>query len=66
MLRLNFSETEIEVFCSKYDVDGNFEFTTNDIKAIEEGANEDEDLTKIKEPEETKGPPEFNKFMFDG
>ncbi len=24
--KLNFSDTEIEIFCSKYDKDGNFEF----------------------------------------
>ncbi len=35
--RLNFSVTEIEIFCAKYDRDGNFEFTKDEIQEIEEG-----------------------------
>ncbi len=35
--RLNFSDTEIEIFCAKYDRDGNFEFTKDEIQAIEDG-----------------------------
>jgi len=33
----NFSETEIEILVSKYDVDGNTMFTVNEINAIQDG-----------------------------
>ena len=43
--RLNFSDAEIEIFCCKYVRDGNFEFTLDEINAIEQGLEEDyEDL----------------------
>ena len=35
--RKNFSETEIEILVSKYDVDGNTMFTVNEINAIQDG-----------------------------
>lgn len=35
--KLNFSDAEIEIFCSKYDSDGNFEFNLEEINAIENG-----------------------------
>lgn len=35
--RLNFSETEIELFCSKYDKDGDFIFDREEINNIEAG-----------------------------
>eukprot|EP00094_Tigriopus_californicus_P010741 TCALIF_10360-PA protein Name:"Similar to Pkd2l1 Polycystic kidney disease 2-like 1 protein (Mus musculus)" AED:0.18 eAED:0.18 QI:118/0.86/1/1/0.8/0.75/16/1264/740 len=34
--KLNFSDLEIEMFCSRYDRDGNFEFTLEEINAIEQ------------------------------
>ena len=37
ILRLNFSDVEIEIFCAKYDRDGNFEFDLEEINAIENG-----------------------------
>ena len=36
--RKHFSETEIEILISKYDVDGNTIFTVNEINAIQAGA----------------------------
>eukprot|EP00095_Tigriopus_kingsejongensis_P003470 maker-scaffold13_size735724-snap-gene-6.27 protein:Tk03470 transcript:maker-scaffold13_size735724-snap-gene-6.27-mRNA-1 annotation:"pkd2 " len=38
--KLNFSDLEIEIFCSKYDKDGNFEFTLEEINAIEQGVED--------------------------
>ncbi len=35
--KLNFSELEIEVFCAKYDKDGDYEFALEEINAIEGG-----------------------------
>ena len=35
--RKNFSETEIEILVSKYDVDGNTMFTVKEINAIQDG-----------------------------
>ena len=32
--RLNFSELEIEIFCAKYDKDGDFEFDREELNAI--------------------------------
>ena len=37
-LRKNFSETEIEILISKYDVDGNTLFTLEEINAIQDGS----------------------------
>ena len=37
ILRLNFSETEIEIFCAKYDKNGDFQFDLEEINAIENG-----------------------------
>ncbi len=39
--KLNFSDTEIEIFCSKYDKDGNFEFDLDEINAIENALEAD-------------------------
>ena len=63
--RLNFSETEIEVFCSRYDVDGNFEFSFEEVRAaIEEGLDE---VPKPKEEEHEPGTAlPFNLLMFEG
>ena len=44
--RKNFSETEIEILVSKYDVDGNTIFTLNEINAIQ-----DDDLSKLQDEE---------------
>ena len=44
--RLNFSDTEIEVFCSRYDVDGNFEFSFEEVRA----AIEDEGMDDLVKP----------------
>ncbi len=63
--RLNFYDTEIEVFCARYDVDGNFEFSFEEVRAaIDEGLEE----LKIKPEEEDKegGPLAFNLLMFEG
>ena len=39
--RLNFSDTEIEVFCARYDVDGNFEFSFEEVRlAIDDDTEE--------------------------
>ena len=55
LFRLNFSDTEIEIFCAKYDKDGNFEFTLEEINAIEEGLEEEEELLeKLEEEEQEK------------
>jgi hypothetical protein len=64
-LRLNFSDTEIEVFCSRYDVDGNFEFSFEEVRAaIEEGL---EEIQKPKEEEREPGTAlPFNLLMFEG
>ena len=35
--RLNFSDAEIEIFCAKYDRDGDFQFDLEEINAIENG-----------------------------
>ena len=37
---LNFSDLEIEIFCAKYDKDGDFEFDIEELQAI---GREDED-----------------------
>ncbi len=61
--RLNFSDTEIEVFCARYDVDGNFEFSFEEVRAaIDEGLEE----LKVKPEEEAEGPLAFNLLMFEG
>ena len=39
-LRLNFSDLEIEIFCAKYDKDGDFEFNLEEINAIEQDLGE--------------------------
>ena len=39
MCRLNFSDMEIEIFCSSFDADGNAIFTLNEIAEIAEGGN---------------------------
>ena len=44
--RKNFSETEIEILVSKFDVDGNTMFTTNEINAIQ-----DNDVSKLEDDE---------------
>ena len=36
-LRLNFSDMEIEIFCSTFDADGNAMFTLNEIADIADG-----------------------------
>ena len=37
---MNFSELEIEIFCAKYDKDGDFEFNLEEINAIEQDLGE--------------------------
>ena len=39
VFRKHFSETEIEILISKYDVDGNTLFTLNEITAIQDGSD---------------------------
>lgn len=77
--RLNFTDLEIEVFCSRYDKDGDFQFNLEEINAIEQGlgdqiANYDhlilESEKKIKEElavgagETAEPPPKMNKAQF--
>ena len=64
--RLNFSDTEIEVFCSRYDVDGNFEFSFQEVRAaIEEGLEETgKSGSKIDEAE-SGTTVAFNLLMFE-
>ena len=38
--RLNFSDLEIEIFCARYDKDGDFQFNLDEINAIEQGLGE--------------------------
>ena len=38
VFRLNFSDMEIEIFCSTFDTDGNAKFTLDEIADIEQGA----------------------------
>ena len=52
--RLNFSDAEIEIFCAKYDRDGNFEFGLDEINEIEKG---------IEEEMEAREEKEFNEFF---
>ena len=52
--RLNFSDAEIEIFCAKYDKDGDFEFGMDEINDIEKGIEEE-----MEEREEK----EFNEFF---
>merc|ERR1719270_1740619 len=47
--KLNFSDAEIEIFCSKYDKDGNFEFDLDEINAIEQGLEMEMDGEQIEE-----------------
>ena len=49
ILRLNFSDVEIEIFCAKYDRDGNFEFDLEEINAIENGLELEMDGEQIEE-----------------
>ena len=49
IFRLNFSDAEIEIFCSKYDKDGNFEFDLDEINAIEQGLEMEMDGEQIEE-----------------
>jgi hypothetical protein len=53
------------VFCSRYDVDGNFEFSFEEVRAaIEEGL---EEIQKPKEEEREPGTAlPFNLLMFEG
>ena len=51
---MNFSDAEIEIFCAKYDKDGDFEFGMDEINAIEKGIEEE-----MEEREEK----EFNEFF---
>ena len=39
VFRKHFSETEIEILISKYDVDGNTLFTLNEITALQDGSD---------------------------
>jgi len=39
--KLNFSDAEIEIFCAKYDRNGDFMFTLDEINAIEEGLEDE-------------------------
>lgn len=52
--RLNFSDTEIEIFCAKYDRDGNFEFNLDEINEIEEGLVEEQEALDKKKHEQNK------------
>jgi hypothetical protein len=63
--RLNFSDTEIEVFCSRYDVDGNFEFSFEEVRAAIEAEEDDEAAKPAEDAEKTEAPP-FNLYLFEG
>ena len=66
---MNFSDTEIEVFCSRYDVDGNFEFSFEEVRAAIEDAQEEFTKKRKEEEEEDKDKdekPVINLFMFEG
>ena len=54
IFRLNFSDAEIEIFCCKYDRDGNFEFGLDEINEIEKG---------LEQEEEEREEREFNEFF---
>lgn len=48
IFRLNFSDAEIEIFCAKYDRDGNFEFTVDELNDIEKGIDREmEELHRL-------------------
>ena len=51
--KLNFSDAEIEIFCAKYDRNGDFMFTLDEINAIEEGLEDEmeNDGQPITEPD---------------
>ena len=51
---MNFSDAEIEIFCCKYDRDGNFEFGLDEINEIEKG---------LEQEEEEREEREFNEFF---
>ena len=50
--RLNFSEAEIEIFCAKYDKNGDFQFDLEEINAIENGL--EAEMEDIPTPPETR------------
>ena len=50
--RLNFSDAEIEIFCAKYDRDGDFTFDLDEINAIENGLEMEMDGEQVEEPVE--------------
>ncbi len=72
--RLNFSDLEIEIFCSRYDKDGDFTFNADEINAINQGLgdqianydhlvlNEENDEQEEEEPAEKI--PKMNKTQF--
>ena len=47
--RLNFSDAEIEIFCAKYDKDGDFTFDLDEINAIENGLEMEMDGEQVEE-----------------
>lgn len=70
--RKHFSETEIEILISKYDVDGNTLFTLNEINAIQDGADpsiletdEKDNTDKTNDTEDIPKLKTFDQGMFD-